>query len=185
MRILSFDVRLHKKPFGYSSQLYQWQCPFISVHPLKTFVNFDDVSSFLRGFVDHTIITNLSIFKLITFLFTVGVELEQFDCSFLHELPCRAFFSIVTSLLSLYVLLIWRPVLYVWLSSGVWVTPYECKNLIWILMMYFETSSTDILILNSCLDSFLQFSCRNSLSFPVMKSDTEIIWVLVILTEGP
>lgn len=158
MRILSFDVRLHKKLFGYASKLYQWHCLFLSVHPLKTFINFAGVTSFLKTFVDHTIITNLSICKLITFLFTVDVELRQFASSFLDQLPCRAFFKIVASLLSLFVPLIWRPVLYVWLSSEFWVTPHECSNLLLILMMYFKTSSTDILILNSCSDSFLQFS---------------------------
>lgn len=92
MRILSFDVRLHKKPFGYAIKLYQLHFPFLSVHSLKIFINFDGVTSFLKSFVDHTIIMNLSICKLITFLFMVGVELGQFASSFLDQLPCRAFF---------------------------------------------------------------------------------------------
>lgn len=185
MRNLSLDVRLYKKPFA--SKLYQWHCPFLSVHPLKTFINFDDVSSFLKSFVGHTIITNLSICELVTFLFTVAVELGQFACSFFDQLPCRAFFfnSCITLVFFFFVPLIWKPVLHVWLSSDVCVTPHECKNFLLILMMYFKTSSTDILILNSCSDSFLQFSCGNSLSFPVMKSDTETIWVLGILAEVP
>lgn len=90
MRILSFDVRLYKKLFGYASKLYQWHCLFLSVHPLKTFINFG-VTSFLKAFVDHTIITNLSICKLITFLFTVDVELRQFASSFLDQLPAESF----------------------------------------------------------------------------------------------
>ena len=84
MRILSFPIRLHQKYFQYASKLYQWDHPFPSVHPLTTSINFGGVISLLKSFVDHAIILNLSVYKIIIRFFIVASNLSwcgnQMNC---------------------------------------------------------------------------------------------------------
>lgn len=119
------------------------------------------VTSFLKSFVDCVITLNFPCINwLLSFIVAShlsGVEIRQIVSSSLdHHPPLRKHFKIAAPLLPLSLALRQRPVFSVWVSSELFGSTAWTWGLLLILMMYFKTSSTDILTVSSCLGSFPQ-----------------------------